>query len=132
MSIFFISTLYLSFILLSLFLHYPQVCCTSLWKWTFTIAAKSYQSCFFTGFLLDFRYLSSNLSSKNEKVALFQNILMESPSFITISLSWVVVVFFICLEKYLQKIGVFRYLSIFKSIHGEWLFEKWLSGNSQP
>jgi hypothetical protein len=43
-----------------------------------------------------------------------------------------VVVFFICLEKYLQKIGVFRYLSIFKSIHGEWLFEKWLSGNSQP
>ncbi len=40
--------------------------------------------------------------------------------------------FFICLEKCLQKIGVFRYLFIFKSIHGEWLFEKWLFGNSQP
>ncbi len=86
-------------------MQYPEVFCTSLGKWLFTTATKSSQFCFFIGFLLDTRYLFSNLSSKNEKVAFFQNLRVESLSFITISLSRVVVVFFVCLEKYLQKLG---------------------------
>ncbi len=86
-------------------LHCLQVCCTSLGKWMFTIVAKSFQFCFFIKFMLKSQFLFSNLSSKNEKVALFQNLLAKFFSSTTTSLSWVVALCSFAWKNNYKKLG---------------------------
>jgi hypothetical protein len=65
MVVFFFSTLYLSFILLNLSLHWAQIHYTSFGKWLFTLT-NIFKFCFLIGILLNSQYLSSNLLNKKQ------------------------------------------------------------------